>query len=94
VDRIFTLQQIVGKYNAKSKQIGLVFVDLEKAYDAVPRKMLWKALEMTSISEPLINTIKEIYNGNRCQIKIGISITGILHQQGTFAGMLYVPHTI
>jgi hypothetical protein len=40
--------------------VGLIFVDLEKAYDSVPRKMLWKALEMKSISEPLINIIKEI----------------------------------
>jgi len=61
--------------NAKSKQIFLVFVVLEKAYDSVPRKMLWKALEMKSISEPLINTIKEIHNGNRCQIKIGTSLS-------------------
>jgi hypothetical protein len=35
--------------------------------------MLWKALEMKSISETLINIIKEIYNGNRCQIKIRTS---------------------
>jgi hypothetical protein len=48
------------KYNAKLKQIGLVFVDLEKAYDSVPRQVLWKAPEMKSISELLINTIKDI----------------------------------
>jgi hypothetical protein len=74
VDNIFTLRQILEKYNAKSKQIGLVFVVLEKAYDSVPRKMLWKALEMKSVSEPLINTTEEVHNGNGCQIKIGTSL--------------------
>jgi hypothetical protein len=61
MDHIFTLIQIQQKYNAKSKQIGLVFVDLEKAYDSFPRKMLCKALGMKSISEPLINTTQEIH---------------------------------
>jgi hypothetical protein len=61
VDHIFTLIQILEKYNAKSKQIGLVFVDLAKAYDSVPRKMLCKALGLKFISEPLINTTKEIH---------------------------------
>jgi hypothetical protein len=45
VDHIFTLRQILQKYNAKSKQRGPVFVDLEKACNSAPRKMLWKALE-------------------------------------------------
>jgi hypothetical protein len=76
---IFTLQLILEKYNARSRQIGLVFVDLEKAYDSVPRKMLWKTLEMKSISEPLINATKEIYNGNRCQMKIGTSLSQALY---------------
>jgi hypothetical protein len=75
VDHIFTLRQILEKYNAKSKQTGLVFVGLQKAYDSGPRKMLWKALEITSISEPLIHTIKETHEGNRCQIKIGTSLS-------------------
>jgi hypothetical protein len=66
VDHIFTLRQILEKHNAKSKQIGLVFVDLEKASDSVPRKMLWKALGMKSISEPLINTMKEIHVTEMC----------------------------
>jgi uncharacterized protein YfkK (UPF0435 family) len=51
------------------------FMDLEKAYDSVPRKTLWKALEMKSISETLINIIKEIYKRNRCQIKIRTSLS-------------------
>jgi hypothetical protein len=36
-------------------------VDLEEAYDSVPRNMLCKALGMKFISEPLINTTKEIH---------------------------------
>jgi hypothetical protein len=71
----FHIRQILEKYNAKSKKRGLDFVDLEEAYDSVPRKMLWKAIEMKSISESLINTIKGIYKGNRCQIKIGTSVS-------------------
>ena len=37
---IFVLRHILEKCRDKSKDIGLVFIDLEKAYDSVPRKKL------------------------------------------------------
>jgi hypothetical protein len=41
IDHIFTLRQILEKCQEKTKQIGIVFMDIEKAYDSVPRKLLW-----------------------------------------------------
>jgi hypothetical protein len=46
IDHIFTLRQILEK----SKQIGMVFIDIEKAYDSVPRELLLQALEQASVS--------------------------------------------
>jgi hypothetical protein len=37
---MFCLQQIVAKQKEKNKEIRLVFVDLEMAFDMVPRKLL------------------------------------------------------
>jgi hypothetical protein len=49
----------------------MVFIDIEKAYDSVPRKLLQQALEQASISEHIIDILKSIYSNNRCQVKVG-----------------------
>ena len=38
VDTIFVLRQLQEKFAAKKKDLFLVFVDLEKAFDRVPNK--------------------------------------------------------
>ena len=58
----FTIRQILEKCEAKNKEIGMIFLDLEKAYDNVPRKLLWNVLVKSYVDIPFINTIKEIYD--------------------------------
>jgi hypothetical protein len=70
IDHIFTLRQILEKCQEKTKQIGIVYIDIEKAYDSVPRKLLWQALEQASISEHIIDILKSMYSSNRCQVKV------------------------
>jgi hypothetical protein len=49
----------------------MIFIDIEKAYDSVTRKLLWQALEQASISEHIIDIMKSMYSNNRCQVKVG-----------------------
>jgi len=62
---------VIEKKMAVNQPLHLLFVDLEKAYDSVPLKKLWKALEHYNISNSIIRAIKRLYENSFSKIKIG-----------------------
>ena len=49
-DAIFILRQLQKKYLQKKKNIYFAFVDLEKAFNHVPRRILWWAMRKLRIN--------------------------------------------
>ena len=55
-DAIFILRQLQEKKLAKNKKLFLAFVDLEKAFDRVPRKVLWWSMRKLGVDEWIVKT--------------------------------------
>jgi len=52
------------KYVKKIASCIMAFVDLEKTYDRVKRKGLWKALFVYGVGDTMLNAVKSIYDGS------------------------------
>ena len=49
MDAIFIVRQMQEKYLAKKKELLMAFVDLEKAFDRVPREVVWWAFRKVGV---------------------------------------------
>lgn len=69
-DHLFCLTQIIEKKVAVGQELHILYVDLKKAYDSIPQKLLWKALHETNINANLISAVRKLYQCSYSKVKI------------------------
>ena len=60
-DAIFIVRQVQEKNLEKQKKIFHAFLDLEKAYDRVPRDVIYWCLRRKGVPEALVKMVKTTY---------------------------------
>jgi hypothetical protein len=70
IDAIFSVRQIMEKYEKAGRKLHMIFVDLEKAFDRVPRKVIWWALRRNGVVEREIQAIMEMYENVRTAVRV------------------------
>jgi hypothetical protein len=95
-DAIFIVRQIQEKYLAAKKDLWMAFVDLEKAFDRVPREVLWWALRELGVEEWIVTVIKAMYAGASTAVKLKngeskpIDVRVGVHQGSVLSPLLFI----
>ena len=76
---IFILRQLQEKFLGKKKNMYFAFVDLKKAFDRVPRKVLWWAMCKLGIDECIIRTVQAMYCNAQSKVRAGSCYSGYIN---------------
>ena len=67
---IFIIRQLQEKHFAANKPLYLAFVDLEKSFYRVPRKVLWWAFRSLGSEEWAVRFIQGMYTNDRSRVRV------------------------
>jgi hypothetical protein len=62
METIFLTRQLMERCREQKKDLHMIFIDLEKAYDKVLRNVMWWALQKHKVSSKYITLIKDMYD--------------------------------
>ena len=94
---MFCLRVLPEKMREHQKDLHMVFVDLEKAYDTVPRDLIWYCLRKRGVPETYVSAIKDMYKDCKTSVvtSVGetdeIEIEVALHQGSSLSPSAFSP---
>ncbi|KAJ8348946.1 hypothetical protein SKAU_G00275380 [Synaphobranchus kaupii] len=94
-DALFALRMLMEKYREGQKELHCVFVDLEKAYDRVPREEVWYCMRKSGVAEKYVRSVQDMYEDSVTVVRCAVGVTeafkvGVgLHQGSALSPFLF-----
>ena len=96
-DALFALRVLMEKYREGQKELHCVFVDLEKAYDKVPREEVWYCIRKSGLAEKYVRIVQDKYDDSititavSCAVGVteGFEVKVRLHQGSALSPCLF-----
>lgn len=94
-DAIFITRQVQEKFLAKKKVLYFAFVDLEKAFDRVPRQVVKWGLRKVGVAEWVIRVVMSMYENAKSAVNIngttgeGFNVKVGVHQGSVLSPLLF-----
>ncbi len=76
--------------------VDFAFIDLEKAFDRVPRKVIWWAMRRLGVEEWLISVVRSLYENARSCVSVNSSYSDTfavkvgVHQGSVLSPLLFI----
>ena len=89
IDGLFLVRRLQEEHRAKDKRMYMCFVDLEKAFDRVPRRVMYWAMKI------LVKAVMSLYEGAETKVRVGLglseefSVKVGVHQGSTLSPLLF-----
>ena len=95
-DAIFLVRQLQEKYLGKKKNLYFAFIELEKAFDWVPREVVWWAIRKLGVEEWLVRVVKSLYENARSRVRVNDTFSDEfevkvgVHQGSVLSPLLFI----
>jgi len=95
-DAIFTVRQMQENFRVNGKKLYFGFVDLEKAFDRVPREVIRWAMRKLRVEEWLVLAVMSMYTGAKTVVRTvygnssGFEVKAGMHQGSALSPLLFV----
>ena len=95
-DAIFISRQMQENFRVKGKMLYFGFVDLDKAFDRVPREVISWAMHKLGVEEWLVSAVMSMYTGAKTVVRTvygnskGFEVKVGMHQGSALSPLLFV----
>ena len=72
-DALFIVKRMPKKYMEKDKKLHICLVNLEKAFDRFPKRVIQWALRKKELPEILVKAVMSLYEGSRQRLKLDLN---------------------
>ena len=94
-DALFIVRRMQEEYLDKSKRLYMCFVDMEKAFDRVPRRVMEWAMRKKGLPEILVRAVMSLYESAKTRVRVewGLSeefpVSVGVHQGSVLSPLLF-----
>ncbi len=60
---VYCVRQLVEKAREHNTQVFMLFIDLRKAYDSIPRQALWQVLRKYGVPPTMVSLLRSLHEG-------------------------------
>ena len=70
-DAIFIVRRMQEEHQKKDKKLYMCFVDIKKAFDRVPRKVMEWVMRKKGLSEVIVWAVMSVCDGANTRVRVG-----------------------
>ena len=75
---LFAARQVIEKHHEMQKELHMVFIDLDKSCERVPRQPFWRCLGSRVCPKRKSPLVKDTHEDTRTQVKNSVGVSGKL----------------